>query len=634
MKEEGLPLLELGTAYQSLRESGFDFSTAIGELIDNSIQANAKRIEIIPKIEEKKLEGVEGSVSVITQVSVVDDGDGMDEETLNGCPQLGFSTRYNDREGLGRFGVGATYASISQCKRTIFCSRPKGKGDFIATYIDLDEIAGNTQTDIPKPSKSYLPDNLKDISSDDSSTIVVWDECDRLQSDANGKPIQADEHLKELKNWVARAYRYVIWAGVEIYIKEEKVVAYDPLYLNTEQTEFPNDPCAIEKLSESFEWLVPNSPGKTSLISVKLTLLPEEWRTKQGDGGRPPAKERRIPENQGISILRHHREVAFGNFHPMVPSQEDIDRWWGCEINFEPELDECWEVRNIKRGARPIKELRDKLKELLTHKIHALRKEVQNYWKTGIPANIVQHVNQTASSLLEKNNSVTVSEVESHLQGTKISTDDVSQIVEEFAIEKEWDWTTDGTHRRYKPSPKALSKLESEREMCFERIRCAIENSDINQQFKAVALYDLEQAKIAYESRAFKACIVMFGAVIEGLMLGVIREDTTLSPMITTPKDAPKVVQKLGLDPSLKPEKLAETISKKLGFEDYKNIIVHLKPEIEELQIEGIQSFRNAIHPWKSIKEPHIFSDPSQIRAMHYLSALSILAEKILEPEK
>ncbi|MDE0086070.1 MAG: ATP-binding protein [Candidatus Poribacteria bacterium] len=130
-EQKGLPLLELKTAYQSLRESGFDFSTAIGELIDNSVQAEAKRIDIIPKIDG----------SVITQISVVDDGDGMDEETLNGCPQLGFSTRYNDREGLGRFGVGATYASISQCKRTTFCSRSKGTGNFLATYIDLDEIA-------------------------------------------------------------------------------------------------------------------------------------------------------------------------------------------------------------------------------------------------------------------------------------------------------------------------------------------------------------------------------------------------------------------------------------------------------------------------------------------------------------
>ena len=126
MEEQiGLPLLELGTAYQSLRESGFDFSTAIGELIDNSVQAHAKRIDIIPKIVEKKTKGKKELVSVINQVFVIDDGDGMDAENLNRCPQLGFSTRYNDREGLGRFGVGATYASISQCKRTIFCSRQR-----------------------------------------------------------------------------------------------------------------------------------------------------------------------------------------------------------------------------------------------------------------------------------------------------------------------------------------------------------------------------------------------------------------------------------------------------------------------------------------------------------------------------
>ena len=160
----------------------------------------------------------------------------------------------------------------------------------------------------------------------------------------------------------------------------------------------------------------------------------------------------------------------------------------------------------------------------------------------------------------------------------------------------------------------------------------AIENSNINQEFKDVALYDLEQARVSYESRAFKACIVMFGAVIEGLMLGIIRNDnTSLTNMIKDPQGAPNVLKKLGLGQFSKPEELANEITERLTFEDYKNIILHLKPEIEKLQIEGIQNFRNTIHPWKSIKEPNIFSDPSQARAMHYLTALSLLAEKILD---
>ena len=633
MKEqEGLPLLELETAYQSLRESGFDFSTAIGELIDNSIQANAKRIDIIPKIVEKKLEGKRKSVSVITQVAVVDDGDGMDEETLNGCPQLGFSTRYNDREGLGRFGVGATYASISQCKRTVFCSRSNGTGNFLATYIDLDEIASGSQTDIPKPSELHLPKDLKGFCFANSSTIVVWEQCDRLQSDANGKPFQAKDLLDELINWVSRAYRYSIWEGVEIYIEGEKVNAYDPLYLNTEQTKFPNDLCAIEYFTDSFDWPIPNSPGETSSISVKLTLLPEAWRTEQGDGGRKPAVKRRIPENQGISILRHHREVAFGNFYPITPSQRAIDRWWGCEINFEPELDECWEVKNVKRGARPTKELRKELRERLISQISKMRKEIQDYWRTGVSADVVQRVHQAASSIIEDSESLTVSEIAARLKEAEISTDDLFLIVEELAIEKKWDWTTDTTHRRYTPSPPPLS--ESEREEYFDGIKSTIENSNIEQRFKDIALYDLEQARISYKSRAFKACIVMFGAVIEGLMLGAICKETTLKKIITIANqpDAPGPIKQIKKFKSSfsNLECLAKNISEHLGFEDYKNITVYLKSEIEKLQITGIQSFRNSIHPWKSIKEPDIFHDPSQARAMHYLTALSILAEKIL----
>ena len=630
-EQKGLPLLELGTAYKSLRESGFDFSTAIGELIDNSIQAKAKRIDIIPKFVEKKLKGKREPISVINQVFVVDDGDGMDAETLNACPQLGFSTRYDNREGLGRFGVGATYASISQCKRTTFYSRPNGTDNFKATYINLDKIANKTQTDIPNPIEVHLPKDLEEISSDNSSTIVVWEKCDRLESDANGNPISSESHLKELKKWISRAYRHFIWEGVEIYIDEEKVVAYDPLYLNTEQTKFPDDQYAKEWFSESLDWPIPGLPDKTSSISIKLTLLPEEWRTKSGVGRSRHATERRIPDNEGISILRHNREVAFRNLHPTVPGQQDIDRWWGCEINFEPELDECWEVRNIKRGAKPIKELSDALKEILRPKILELRKEVQSYWKTRIPVDSVKHVYETASLLMGKGKSVSPLEVKSRLSGVEISIDDVSQILEDLAEEKKWDWTTDGTQRSYyTPSPQQLTKLESERKTCFESIKSAIEGSNIDQKFKNVALYDLNQAKISYEKRAFKASIVMFGAIAEGLMLGVIRTDTVLKPMMADPTSAPKRIQNLGLGEFSQPKDLADKISEELKFEDYKNIIVYLKPEIERLEIQRIQNLRNTIHPWESIKKPEIYRDPGPKIAINCLSSLSLLADKIL----
>ncbi|MEH2239288.1 ATP-binding protein [Nostoc sp.] len=377
----GKPLLELATAYNSLRDSGFDFSTAVGEPIDNAIQAQATKIDIITKTVEKDNPNSKKKLPVIQQVAIVDNGYGMNADVLHSCLQLGYSTRYNDREGIGRFGVGATLAAISQCKKITVFSRDQSKGDFLSTYIDIDEIAKKDQLEIPYPviTKPYL--KINPLINQDSGTIIVWDKCDRLETDPNGKPINSKLLLDELEEWISRAYRYFLWDEREIYLNGKPIIAHDPLYLNPKGTRFSEDEPAKVEFSHKLEWQIPSNPTKTSEIKITLTLLPESLRAKRGAGGKPPAIERKIDKNEGISLLRHKREVAFGNFYPMLPSVIEIDRWWGCEINFEPDLDECWEIRNVKRGARPIAELREAIKKLLSKKVLDLREEIQQYWK-------------------------------------------------------------------------------------------------------------------------------------------------------------------------------------------------------------------------------------------------------------
>ena len=207
----------------------------------------------------------------------------------------------------------------------------------------------------------------------------------------------------------------------------------------------------------------------------------------------------------------------------------------------------------------------------------------------------------------------------------------IDTALEGLADENRWDWTTDGTYRTYYAhSPQQLSKLESERKACFESIRCAIEGSSIEQKFKDVTLYDLEQAKVSYEIGAFKASIVMFGAILEGLMLGIIRTDAVLKPMMVNPRNAPQIIQGLGIGQFSQSEDLADEISEKLKFEDYKNIIIGLKSGIGRLELERIQNLRNTIHPWESINKPEIYRDPGPKIAINCLSSLSLLAEKIL----
>ena len=98
------PITEAQTL-QSLRDSDFDSLSALGEVVDNSIQADAKSVRIY---------FTESRRNEIGSVTFIDDGKGMTEDVLQNCLRLGWSSRLNDRSGRGRFGVGMTLGSVHE----------------------------------------------------------------------------------------------------------------------------------------------------------------------------------------------------------------------------------------------------------------------------------------------------------------------------------------------------------------------------------------------------------------------------------------------------------------------------------------------------------------------------------------
>ncbi len=360
-------LVESGAALQSMRSSDFDVYSAYGEVIDNSIQAEAKTVKIKmayrPKTTSVKNEPIE-------YIAFGDDGKGMPRDILHRCLQLGYSSRFNDRSGIGRFGVGATLAAINQCKKAEIYSKEEG-GKWLYTFTDLDLITSTPpkMSEIPEPVEKSPPENLKDLCGKVKGTLVVWSKYDR-------QPTDASEILTEMKVWVGRTYRNFIWQGCEIFTNGEKVCAIDPLYVKTENTKFPADPKAHEFKTIKFPWPIPQEDRKaggpaTSEIKVRLSLLPQEFRPNQGAGNTKDAKERHIDRNNGISIMRNGREVYYDTV-PHWPGERfaEIDRWWGGEISFDAVLDKEFTVKNIKRGALPVKPL----KQALSDKIEPTRK--------------------------------------------------------------------------------------------------------------------------------------------------------------------------------------------------------------------------------------------------------------------
>src|SRR5215469_6952061 len=113
----------------SLRDVGYDFPSAIADLVDNSLTAHASRVEI-----EIEFAGAE------SRVLIADDGCGM---TANGLAEaLRFGSRRVYGHGdLGRYGLGLKTASLSQCRTLTTASRKPNSTRTSVRQLDLDLIA-------------------------------------------------------------------------------------------------------------------------------------------------------------------------------------------------------------------------------------------------------------------------------------------------------------------------------------------------------------------------------------------------------------------------------------------------------------------------------------------------------------
>ena len=178
----GVSLVDDRAALLSMRNSDFDAYSAVGEVIDNSIQAEARNVRLSVAFSADRHEP-------ITAIAFGDDGMGMSGVILHRCLQLGYSTRYNDRRGIGRFGVGATLAAISQCRK-IEVSSKEESGPWLYTYIDLDAITADppTMKQIPPPTQRAVPEALRALVGPASGTLVV-----KVTNDANAAVV-ADGH--------------------------------------------------------------------------------------------------------------------------------------------------------------------------------------------------------------------------------------------------------------------------------------------------------------------------------------------------------------------------------------------------------------------------------------------------------
>src|SRR4030095_5004344 len=136
---------------QSLRAVGYTTPAAVADLVDNSIAAAARKVAIRFIAPPEPL------------VSVVDDGEGMDETALVAAMRFGSRDPRVVSRGidLGRFGLGLKTASLSQCRRVTVASWRSGV--LALASWDLDECERRGIWWLGRPDASTVPADVLSV---------------------------------------------------------------------------------------------------------------------------------------------------------------------------------------------------------------------------------------------------------------------------------------------------------------------------------------------------------------------------------------------------------------------------------------------------------------------------------------
>lgn len=380
----GASIVDIKHMGDALRNTGYkNIESAVAEIIDNSVEANAKDIFVILN------EGIAHSGrKVVQEIGFLDNGEGMNNSILGNCLGIGSSTR-QARKGMGRFGVGLPQASLYACPLIEVYSWQNGYANARKVYLDINKIKEGVQTEIEDPVPAHIPEPYsqyiryktlsKEYDFSKNGTLVVWKNCDRINPKTRG-PL-----TERLEFSLGQKFRYFIHDG----ISKIKIVAHenpdaavdvapnDPLFLmedncflckegtnlelyrNDGRTEGLETPFELytDKGRHSGEVDLPIKYMKdgdvaTANVKLRFSIVKNKFYDKNaissGNPGSSPLGKY-AARLEGISVIRARREIDFRKFDFYNNVNEPQHRWWGCEIIFDPELDEAFGVANNKQ---------------------------------------------------------------------------------------------------------------------------------------------------------------------------------------------------------------------------------------------------------------------------------------------
>jgi hypothetical protein len=363
---------------EALRGLGYSTATAVADIIDNSLSAGAKNVEITFVWENTS-----------SSIAILDDGSGMSDPELEMAMRLGEKNPLAARASgdLGRFGLGLKTASFSQCRQLTVASK---KSDTISCLRwDLDQLSDSSGRgwhllEGPSPNSENL---LLQLTQNATGTLVLWQNLDRIvtrgftDSDFLNIVDTVEAHLAMV------FHRFISGphSRLKLIINGRLVLPWDPF---------------MESNTATWTSPIVNLPGNTGSIELQGYVLPHRDRLTSIDfdvGAGPKG----WTAQQGFYVYRNHRLLVAGSWlglgkrrswtkdeaHRLARIRLDIandnDADWKLDIRKSTAIPPLSSRSNIRRLAEDV---RERAQRVFAHRGNPVRnlqgQSVLQAWRT------------------------------------------------------------------------------------------------------------------------------------------------------------------------------------------------------------------------------------------------------------
>ena len=335
---------------QGLRCIGYNFSTALADIIDNSISADAKHIQVLSNPDDEE-----------PYVVIFDDGHGMGFNELDNAMTLGSDRdeKEDSEYELGRFGLGLKSASFSQCLRLTVASKNcnrinamrydlnkiQEKNEWLLDILDSEEIDSLPEIDLLKKANTW--------------TLVIWQCFDKIMEESDSFKNSFINAIGVAKSHIELVF-HRFWDDIEISFNGHRIEKRDPFLTNA-----PNH--------QEGRTMTINVDGQD--IFVTPFVLPYANSLTE-DNKRMLGNPKSIYDDQGFYIYRNKRLIIWGSWLRMKIRSE-FNKLARVRVDIPSSLDSLWMLDVKKSSAKIPDKIKDQLQISIKDSIVRSKREVK-----------------------------------------------------------------------------------------------------------------------------------------------------------------------------------------------------------------------------------------------------------------